>query len=101
MEWFDTRRDDDAFAVQFRVAHCTRVSRTFSAMKLRELGEDRLLDQLLPRLPASKSVVARAGDDCAVVERPDGRNFLVLKTECIVEGVHFSPEANALEIGWK
>jgi thiamine-monophosphate kinase len=70
-------------------------------MKLRELGEDRLLDQLLPRLPASKPVVARAGDDCAVVKTPEGRNFLVLKTDCIVEGVHFMPEANALEIGWK
>src|SRR6266446_9660085 len=101
MEWFDSRRDDDAFAVQFRVAHCAGVSRTLSAMKLRQLGEDRLLDQLLPRLPVSKSVVARAGDDCAVVKRPVGRNFLVLKTDCIVEGVHFTPEANALEIGWK
>src|SRR5690348_12587697 len=99
MEWFDTRRDDDAFAFQFRVAHCPRVSRTLSAMKLRELGEDRLLDRILLRLPASKSVVACAGDDCAVVKKPDGGNFLVLKTDCIVEGVHFSPEANALEIG--
>jgi thiamine-monophosphate kinase len=70
-------------------------------MKLRQLGEDRLLDQLLPRLPVSKSVVARAGDDCAVVKKPGGRNFLVLKTDCIVEGVHFMPEANALEVGWK
>src|SRR5947207_345156 len=101
MEWFDSRRDDDAFAVQFRVAHCAGVSRTLSAMKLRQLGEDRLLDHLLPRLPVSKSVVARAGDDCAVVKRPGGRNFLVLKTDCIVEGVHFAPEANALEVGWK
>jgi thiamine-monophosphate kinase len=70
-------------------------------MKLRELGEDRLLDQLLPRLPVRKSVVARAGDDCAVVKTSEGGNFLVLKTDCIVEGVHFVPEANALEIGWK
>src|SRR6266513_467867 len=101
MEWFDSRRNDDAFAVQFRVAHCAGVSRTLSAMKLRQLGEDRLLDQLLRRLPVSKSVVARAGDDCAVIKRPGGRNFLVLKTYCIVEGVHFTPEANALEVGWK
>ncbi len=70
-------------------------------MKLRELGEDRLLDRILPSLPVRKSVDARAGDDCAVVKRADGRNFLVLKTDCIVEGVHFSPEANALEVGWK
>ena len=71
-------------------------------MKLRQLGEDRLLDQLLPHLPVSKSVVARAGDDCAVVKRPiGGGKFLVLKTDCIVEGVHFAPEANALAVGWK
>ena len=70
-------------------------------MKLRQLGEDRLLDQLLPRLPVSKSVVARAGNDCAVVKRSGGRNFLVLKTDCIVEGVHFTPEAKALDVGWK
>src|SRR5260370_26348706 len=101
MEWFDSCRDDDAFAVQFRVAYCAGVSRTLSAMKLRQLGEDRLLDQLLPRLPVNKSVVARAGDDCAVIKRPGGRNFLVFKTDCIVEGVHFRPEANALEVGWK
>jgi len=70
-------------------------------MKLRQLGEDRLLDQLLRRLLVSKSAVARAGDDCAVVKRPGGRNFLVLKTDCSVEGVHFTPEANAREGGWK
>src|SRR6266568_199862 len=101
MEWFDSRRDDNAFAVQFRVAHCAGVSRTVFAMKLHQHGEDRLLDQLLPRLPVSKSVVARAGDDCAVVKKPGGHSFLVLKTDCLVEGVHFTPEANALEVGWK
>src|SRR6266571_7092686 len=101
MEWFDSRRDDDAFAVQFGLAHCAGVSRTVFAMKLHQLGEDRLLDQLLPRLPVSKSVVARAGDDCAVVKRPGGHDLLVLKTDCIVEGVHFTPEADALEGGGK
>ncbi len=70
-------------------------------MKLGEFGEDRLLDQLLPHLPLRKMVVAGAGDDCAVVKMPAGRNFLVLKTDCIVEGVHFLPGANALDVGWK
>jgi thiamine-monophosphate kinase len=70
-------------------------------MKLRELGEDRLLAQLLPRLPRGKAVFAGAGDDCALVEAPAGRNFLVLKTDCVVEGVHFLPQANALDVGWK
>ena len=70
-------------------------------MKLRELGEDRLLAQLLPRLPRGKAVFAGAGDDCALVEAPTGRNFLVLKTDCVVEGVHFLPRASALDVGWK
>ncbi len=70
-------------------------------MKLRQVGEDRLLDQLLPQLPLGKTVVAGAGDDCAVVEMPAGRDFLVLKTDCIVEGVHFLPGARPLNIGWK
>ena len=70
-------------------------------MKLREVGEDRLLEQLLPRLPLKKTVVAGAGDDCAVVEIPTGRNLLVLKTDCIVEGVHFLSGPNPVDIGWK
>jgi thiamine-monophosphate kinase len=70
-------------------------------MKLRELGEDRLLAQLLPHLPSGRSVVAGAGDDCALVKNPGGRNFIVLKTDCVVEGVHFLSQAGALDVGWK
>jgi thiamine-monophosphate kinase len=70
-------------------------------MKLDELGEDRLLGRLLPRLLVGKGVVSGPGDDCAVVETRDRRNFLVLKTDCVVAGVHFLPTANALDVGWK
>ena len=70
-------------------------------MKLREVGEDRLLGQLLPHLPPGKTVVAGAGDDCAVIEIFAGRNFLVLKTDCIVEGVHFLSGADPVDVGWK
>jgi thiamine-monophosphate kinase len=70
-------------------------------MKLRQVGEDRLLGQLLPHLPLGKTVVAGAGDDCAVIEIFAGRNFLVLKTDCIVEGVHFLSGADPIDVGWK
>jgi thiamine-monophosphate kinase len=73
-------------------------------MKLRDLGEDRLLDQLLSHLPLGKTPKAfgaDARDDCAVVQNRAGRNFLVLKTDCIVGGVHFLPDANAVDVGWK
>jgi thiamine-monophosphate kinase len=70
-------------------------------MKLRDIGEDRLLDRLLPRLSLGKRVVRGPGDDCAVVETHARRNLLVLKTDCVVAGVHFLPTANALDVGWK
>jgi len=70
-------------------------------MKLREVGEDRLLDQLLPHLPLGKTVVAGAGDDCAVIEFSSRRNFLVLKTDCIIERVHFLSRADPADVGWK
>jgi thiamine-monophosphate kinase len=70
-------------------------------MKLRELGEDRLLARLLPSLSLHKGVVAAAGDDCAVVEPPRGGNLLLLKTDCVVEGIHFRAGADASAIGWK
>jgi thiamine-monophosphate kinase len=69
-------------------------------MKLGDLGEDRLLDQLLPRL-SGKAIAMGPGDDCAVVEAQDRRKLLVLKTDCVVEGVHFLRGTNASHVGWK
>ncbi|HEY5991531.1 MAG TPA: thiamine-phosphate kinase [Candidatus Udaeobacter sp.] len=70
-------------------------------MKLSDLGEDQLLDQLLPRLSLKNAVVVGPGDDCAVVEMHDRRKLLVLKTDCVVEGVHFLQGTNASDVGWK
>jgi thiamine-monophosphate kinase len=70
-------------------------------MKLRDIGEDQLLGQVLAGLSLAKAVVNGPGDDCAVVETRDRRNFLVLKTDCVVAGVHFLPAANAVDVGWK
>jgi thiamine-monophosphate kinase len=69
--------------------------------KLRDIGEDLLLGQLLPRFSLGKGVVNGPGDDCAVVETHDHRNFLVLKTDCVVAGVHFLPTVDAVGVGWK
>ena len=70
-------------------------------MKLQELGEERLLRQLLPGLPANGEVIAAAGDDCAVVRSPGADRLLLLKTDCVVEGVHFTPAAKPAAVGWK
>jgi thiamine-monophosphate kinase len=70
-------------------------------MKVRDLGEDRLIEQLLPRLSLKKAVATAPGDDCAVVEAQHRRKLLVLKTDCVVERVHFLRGTNAFNVGWK
>ena len=70
-------------------------------MKLRQLGEDRLLAQLLPSLPRHKGVLAGAGDDCAVVKPPRGNKLLLLKTDCVVEKIHFKSGTDPVLVGWK
>jgi thiamine-monophosphate kinase len=70
-------------------------------MTLRNLGEHRLLNQLLSRLSLGKAVAMGPGDDCAVVATHDRHKLLVLKTDCVVEGVHFLRGTNALDVGWK
>ncbi len=70
-------------------------------MKVRDLGEDRLIEQLLPRLSLRKAVATAPGDDCAVVEAQHRRKLLVLKTDCVVERVHFLRGTNAFNVGWK
>jgi thiamine-monophosphate kinase len=70
-------------------------------MKLREVGEEALVASLLRDLPISREVIAAAGDDCAVVESPAKKNLLVLKTDCVVEKIHFAPATDPILIGWK
>src|ERR1041385_1141408 len=70
-------------------------------MKLKRLGEDRLLAHLWPKLPRTKSIISQTGDDCAVIKLFSEKKLLVLKTDCVAQGVHFLPEANAFDVGWK
>jgi len=72
-------------------------------MNVRALGEDRLLHKILLHFPRGKdrSVFANAADDCAVLKIPRANKYLVLKTDCVVEGVHFVRETSALDVGWK
>jgi len=70
-------------------------------MKLRELGEDQLLQKITPLLPNNGAVVEGAGDDCAVTRFGEAAHLLLLKTDCVVEGVHFTSSARPRAIGWK
>lgn len=66
--------------------------------RLGEVGEDALIASLLRELPASRKLI---GDDCAVVEFRSAKNLLVLKTDCVVEKIHFAPATDPIRIGWK
>lgn len=66
---------------------------------LREWGEDELVRRITEALPTDSSVITGPGDDCAVVRHEYGT--LLLKTDAILEGVHFLPEAEPELIGRK
>jgi len=64
-------------------------------------GEDALVARLQRALRRrGRGVVAGIGDDCAAVEGP-GRDLLLLKTDCVVEGRHFTTKDSAAAVGWK
>lgn len=64
-------------------------------------GEDAVVDRLQRALRRrGRGVVAGIGDDCAAVTGP-GRELLLLKTDCVVEGRHFTPRDPAVAVGWK
>ncbi|HEX8489613.1 MAG TPA: thiamine-phosphate kinase, partial [Chthoniobacterales bacterium] len=65
------------------------------------VGEDRLLDQLLPTLPSNRDVLLRAGDDCAIVKSDERGKFQLLKTDCLVENIHFTKKSRPELVGWK
>lgn len=70
-------------------------------MRLREIGENALLARLLPMLATGEDVMVAGGDDCAVVRTADKDRFQLLKTDCVVENIHFETRAPAAYVGWK
>ena len=70
-------------------------------MRLGELGEDKLLAKILPHLQPNARVITGAGDDCAVVRFGGAKNLVLLKTDCVVENIHFAPDTDARAVGWK
>lgn len=64
-----------------------------------DIGEDALIVQLLSGVPLAPGR-SGPGDDCAVVEG-DGERLQLLKTDAMVEGVHWQPGTDAERVGWK
>ena len=65
------------------------------------MNEFELIQRLTRSLPANKSVVAGAGDDCAVLDLGLPDRLVLFKTDAVVEGVHFTADAAPEQIGHK
>jgi thiamine-monophosphate kinase len=69
---------------------------------LRDIGEDALIERLVRLVPRDENPAAAPGDDCAVIDPgPDSPTLLLLKTDALVEHVHFLSDAPARAVGWK
>ena len=64
------------------------------------MNECELIARLLPALPRNESVVTAAGDDCAVLD-VGAPEYLLFKTDAVVEGIHFTNDAAPERIGRK
>jgi thiamine-monophosphate kinase len=68
---------------------------------LAQVGEDQLVATLIRGLPTGADVRVAAGDDCAVVGSVDAACWTLLKTDAVLENVHFLPGEDARRVGWK
>ena len=76
--------------------------------QLSDIGEDALIERLLRQLTGTGSsgdrarrIIVGPGDDCAVVDRGRRGEYQLLKTDAMVEGVHYLAETSAAKVGWK
>ncbi|HTL54278.1 MAG TPA: thiamine-phosphate kinase [Candidatus Limnocylindrales bacterium] len=65
------------------------------------MNEFELIARLTRSLPTNKSVVVGAGDDCAVLDTGVADKLLLLKTDAVVQGIHFDTEIAPERIGHK
>lgn len=67
---------------------------------LAELGEEAVVSRLVSGIPDTPGVIAGPGDDCAVIDT-GASLWQLLKTDCVVEGVHFFPGTDSRLVGRK
>lgn len=67
---------------------------------LSHISEDELIRQLTQGMGTEDEVLTGVGDDCAVLKKSAAEHTL-LKTDTVVERVHFTAEEDAERVGWK
>jgi thiamine-monophosphate kinase len=73
--------------------------------RLGDIGEDAIVKKLIAQLSdcceKDRQLVVGPGDDCAVVDLDQADRYQLLKTDSMVEGIHYLAEASARKVGWK
>lgn len=69
--------------------------------RLRDIGENQLLREILPRLPQRPGTAVGPGDDCAVVRVPGAQDDWLFTTDPVIENRHFRSSTSARLIGRK
>lgn len=69
--------------------------------QLSEIGEDALVATLTAGLELGEDVQIGAGDDCAVIGAKRAPRWTLLKTDAVVEGVHFGTDEDWRRVGQK
>ncbi|MEM1442176.1 MAG: thiamine-phosphate kinase [Verrucomicrobiota bacterium] len=65
-----------------------------------QIGEEALVSKLIEKLSPGRQVVVGPGDDCAVVEIGE-EDWSLLKTDCLIEGIHFTKGTEPVLVGAK
>jgi thiamine-monophosphate kinase len=65
------------------------------------MNEFELIGRLTKSLPANETVIAGAGDDCAVIDLGLPDRVVLFKTDAVVEGVHFKMATEPERVGHK
>jgi len=65
------------------------------------MEEFELIERLTHDLPRGADVVTGPGDDCAVLDLGIPGQYLLFKTDAVVQGVHFDSKATPQQIGHK
>jgi thiamine-monophosphate kinase len=69
-------------------------------LRVRDLDETALLEQIFPLLPRGAATLVGPGDDAAVLRAPDGR--YVVSTDVLVEDRHFRRRwSTGYDVGWR
>lgn len=71
------------------------------SIRLHDIGEDELITRLTAGLRMDEKVRCGPGDDCAVLYSPQPAWLDLLKTDTVVEGIHFLRGEDSEAVGWK